>query len=414
MFLGWVCVLALTSFAYQDSNGDPTRAASLNERAIELLEAGDIEGALPLLREATALWPANRTVRNNLAYAIFQSGKAALDGDAFEEARAAFLEARGLDPSEPLYAFFVGYTHYRESRYDLARQELSSTIERFPDDPKTARAHEFLGDVDYREGELPATIEHWERALTLESDNEPLRARLAKAKRELEVEGEFFLDSSVHFDIRYEGISEQYEHRDEILELLENAHLSIGRELDHFPEARTQVILYTQSDFAQVTNSHGWVGGLFDGKIRLPVKNFRRERSRIQSTLRHEYVHVVVQSLTDRCPVWLNEGLAQLAEGGSVTSAHAHLREVVGRGAALPTPSDIPRSFTGIADANRVRLLYAWSESFTEFLKRSYGQGALAQVLHRLRERPFETAVYDVYQRSVDELFQDWVGQLEH
>lgn len=417
MFLGWMCVWAVTSFTYRDAAADPERAARLNERALALLGEPDrseaqLEEAVGLLREAHANWPDNATITKNLAYAIFQIGRAALDGGELTRAREHFHEAMVLDDGEPLYPFFIGYARYQENRFDLARARFQETIQRFPEDEKTGRAYEFLGDLDYREGEIARAIESWEHSLRLAPDNDPLRARLEKARKELEVEADFYLDSSVNFDIRYEGISEQYEYREEILKLLEDAYVSIGRELDHYPEARTQVILYTQTDFEHVTSAHGWVGGLFDGKIRLPIKNFQRERLRIRNTLRHEFVHVVVSSITNRCPIWLNEGLAQLVDGSDLGAANRLLAGVVRNGGSLPSPSEIPSSFTGISDRDRVKQLYAWSLSFTSYLKSSYGSGSLAKALNNLASLPASSAFFEVYQRTLDELYRDWVTQL--
>ena len=61
-----------------------------------------------------------------------------------------------------------------------------------------------------------------------------------------------------------------------------------------------------------MTGAEEWVGGLYDGAIRVPVRNFTASEGEIRKKLFHEYTHVAVRSVTNRCPTWLNEGLGSL------------------------------------------------------------------------------------------------------
>jgi len=73
------------------------------------------------------------------------------------------------------------------------------------------------------------------------------------------------------------------------------------------------VVLHkTTSDFISVTGQPWWVAGVTHGnKIELQPLEALRKRRILASTLRHEYVHAVIESVgQDRTPRWLAEGLA--------------------------------------------------------------------------------------------------------
>ena len=121
-------------------------------------------------------------------------------------------------------------------------------------------------------------------------------------------------ETSSRFTISYDTSSES-RLADEILDVLESAYNRVGADFEHYPETRTPVILYTRQQYRETATAPDWSGGVYDGKIRLPVGGVKKINPRIRGILFHEYTHVVVRELTrGNCPTWLNEGLAVLEE----------------------------------------------------------------------------------------------------
>jgi hypothetical protein len=109
------------------------------------------------------------------------------------------------------------------------------------------------------------------------------------------------------------------------------------------------VVLYEHGQFSDVTRSHAWVNGLFDGRIRLPLGASRPPRAELERLLTHEYAHAVIhRQARGRAPRWLQEGLAQVLEGRTSDPALAASAGLTLTGLeALVTDPDPRRAHAG-------------------------------------------------------------------
>jgi hypothetical protein len=71
------------------------------------------------------------------------------------------------------------------------------------------------------------------------------------------------------------------------------------------------VILYDEKAFFDITRVPAWVGGLYDGKIRIPIKGVEGQEALLKRVLFHEYTHALIRDITSSCPLWVHEGLAE-------------------------------------------------------------------------------------------------------
>jgi len=98
----------------------------------------------------------------------------------------------------------------------------------------------------------------------------------------------------------------------DLLDVLNQAYVEVGMNLNSYPPGQIPVLIYTRRDFSRITASPGWAAGLYDGKIRIPLGGVNRVSAPLRAILFHEYTHVVVRTLSgNRCPTWLNEGMAE-------------------------------------------------------------------------------------------------------
>lgn len=75
--------------------------------------------------------------------------------------------------------------------------------------------------------------------------------------------------------------------------------------------------LLSPRDFHKETGAPSWTSAMYyKGQIFAPVNMRNLNVSELQHSLKHEYVHAFVASMSkNKCPAWFDEGLAQLIEG---------------------------------------------------------------------------------------------------
>src|SRR6266568_4122691 len=308
----------------------------LNDYALELQGRGEFDKALEQLQKAYSMFPYNETLKRNLAEAYTYSGQARMGRNDFEGAAASFDHARELFPETPRYYILRGIALYYGQFYDAAQNELERARGIGGDNPDLLY---YLGRVYYDTGNLTAALESWDKALAINPEHRGVREMAEKARREQAVEARMDKGYSSRFVISYDAEVKSHLAND-ILDSLEDAYNRVGSDLSQFPTARIPVILYTKKDYRAVTAGPDWSGGLYDGKIRLPVGGADELSQLMKGVLFHEYTHVVVHDLTHgNCPTWLNEGLAELEGRKLFNHPMAELGQVARQGTFVPFAS---------------------------------------------------------------------------
>ena len=367
-------VLALSLIAGSAGAGDPN---SYSGQAKDLMGSGEYYKALDELKSGFSLFPYNETLRHDLAGAYLQIAQRDLKLSRFAEAADFFGQARELYPGEQRFTLLRGIALYLGKNYDSAQAELAQAGE-------GAEPLLYLGKISYDTGDLPAALATWRRALELEPENATLKELISKAERELPVESKMDKGYSSMFDVSYDaelppGLAA------EVLDALESAYNSVGDDLGLFPTTRIPVLLYTKSDYSSVTVGPDWSGGLYDGKIRLPVGGVTRITSQMRSILFHEFTHVLIAELTrGNIPTWLNEGLAQIEERKEFSHPSAVLARAA-KGGQLLSQETLSGSFIAM-DRAQAGIAYQQSYSITNFMVTRYGWYAMKGILKGLGE----------------------------
>ena len=368
--------------------------------------------SLEQLRQSYAANPYHPVIKKNLATAVMMHGIGLLKQKRYEEAAAQFEYAEELFPDDPQAAFLRGNAAYQLKQYNLARTELEKARNLGGD---SADVLFFLGKVFYDTEDVRGAVELWELALQKDPENKTLQELLAKAKRELSVDAGMGKGQSSRFILSYDsGIKSDA--ADKVLDVLEDAYNRVGRDFGTYPESRVPVILYTGKDYREITGSPGWSGGQYDGKIRLPVGGMTEVTPVVRSVLFHEYTHVVVRELTrGNCPVWLNEGLAEIEGRKEFDPPLAALNKASAGGTLLPF-SSLTGSFVSL-QGKSVDLAYQQSYSLVRYMISAYGWHTMKELLTTLGEgRSFEAAAARAYQgvgRTFEEIFAEWRDQVK-
>lgn len=242
-------------------------------------------------------------------------------GDAGAAARV-FGEALRTHPDEPLLLMGAGVAAHMQGRADAARTALMRALAL---DARLTTASVILGELAHVDGDLIQAIAIYEKALTFAPNDAHLASRLQAWRADLEASRGFTERRVDRFRVMFQG------HADRPLatratDVLEAAFWRIGRALGSYPSEPVGVTLYTEQQFQDVTLAPAWVGGLYDGRIRVPTAGASQNLPLFDRVLVHELTHALLVRIAPRgIPTWLHEGLAQYFEGDDAVAARRRL-----------------------------------------------------------------------------------------
>ena len=137
--------------------------------------------------------------------------------------------------------------------------------------------------------------------------------------------------------------------------------------------------------------------------MRIPLGEISSITPQLESVLRHELTHSFVYAAVPHCPVWLNEGLAQLEEPKSLDALTASLGSQATSTEFVPL-SRLEGSFQDMTSEQAQRA-YFESLAAVEYIRSAYGMDGLRRLLVHLAggEQP-EAALHVVTGGWYDDL----------
>lgn len=307
----------------------------------------------------------------------------------FSQALKLYLS---ISKPEQSVMIVIGQCYYYLKDYDNAYFYLEKVLEQ---DRGNFISLKFLAFTAYRTDRLDIGLDYAQEALEIRNDPE-LKNLLGIIKREKQV-------MKGYSDIRnpnFRVVFSKTEHGDIkklILDLLADAYRTIGRDMNYYPPRSVSVILYNEKGFFDITRAPGWVGGLYDGKIRIPIRGITGQEEMLRRILFHEYTHAFIHSITSRCPRWINEGLAEYYSSNNRTTI----------GQVIPL-SYLENVFPS-SNAKLIATSYQESFSAVSYLIEKYGSYRLRELLEAFAKgKNIRTAFEAVYFIDYEQFLKTW------
>lgn len=363
----------------QGERREPETGAEWNENGVAALREGRHDEAIAAFQRARELLPGDPTVAVNLARAYAFRGRARLDAGRVLEALADFQSGAEADRDGGALETLVAETEVRLGRRESAQGRLDAVLRDFPGH---LPARQLAAELAALEGDLGRAIHLLEAA----ADPPPeVSRRLEQLREERRAFEGFLTDSSAHFDYRYDPARQEIvESVPLLIEDLEDAYQLVAVKLGLAPADRVLVLVLDRERYRG--GAPAWSSGLYDGRIRLAVGDYRREREALRATLRHEYAHAALHRIGPPLPTWLHEGLSQWVEGRSVVAARRALKQ----GAALPDWASLDGNWTAWTDRARVQLAYDYALSLCAYLGEAYGAAVYRLLFDNVRSLGFD------------------------
>ncbi len=295
----------------------------------------------------------------------------------------------------------AAYLHLRKSEYTAAADLLERARRDHSDSAEVAK---LSGWAYYGLNRVGDAVTQWKHAMEIKPDEDTRRA-LEKAERDAREESEYREGETVHFRLKYNGTAAPELARD-VLKTLESEYDEISTALNYVPPEPIGVILYTNQAFMDITQAPNWSGALNDGRIRVPVEGLSSMNAELARVLKHELTHSFVgQKTGGRCPVWLQEGLAQFMEGKRSRTNAATLIRAQEQHMELSL-SSYETSWLNLPKDDALKA-YAWSLAVVETIVTVNGMDDMGRILdHLAAGSSAEDALHAVLRENYSDVLQ--------
>jgi tetratricopeptide (TPR) repeat protein len=263
-----------------------------------------------------------------------------------------------------------------------------------------------LGEEYFRLQRLEEAAMAWGEAARLSGQDPATLARLSRVRDELAVSRGQRSLSTEHFELFADPDVAETALR-AAADGLETAYGGMTSALRTPLAGRQVVVLYSGRAYFSLVSVPDWVGGVYDGKIRVSVEPGSGDASASSAVLTHELAHAVLrQAAGERAPGWLHEGYAQWSSGRRLP-----LRELPAAlaGGEASSAAALESSLHGPLDRRAARSVYAQTLSLLEHLVDRRGEAALLCVIAKLGAgASIEEALVEETGWSLEEFFASW------
>jgi hypothetical protein len=234
-----------------------------------------------------------------------------------------------------------------------------------------------------------------------------------------EVRGEHFL---VEFTAEQERASAR-----QILDRAELYYSKITSDIGHSRhqqswawDRRVRIVLYPdQFSYNRFTGQPQWskayasrYSKFFSSRV---IVSWLGQLGFLEEALPHEIAHLVLWDFlgfSSKVPLWLEEGIAQLAESDKREIVQQAIKQVEASGQIIPLAILAGMDIVNEKDTAKVSLFYAQSLSLVLFMLEKHGRDAFRRLLRELRDgKDFEQALQTAYPLvfpSVNDLEKRW------
>jgi tetratricopeptide (TPR) repeat protein len=267
-----------------------------------------------------------------------------------------------------------------------------------------------LGEIYYAGNELQKAIENWEIAQH-QSPRDAILSKITKAKKELKLDDKLSDKISCNFVLKYDQ-DDAYT-SELVLHSLVNAYNTLAYDFGWYENSEFTVILYSNEDFTDILNVPSWAAAIYDGKIRIPFQYASLNIDELESIIRHELTHALIHRMAgNNVPAWLHEGIAQYKDGVDDTAVKEVLRQAVASNSLIPI-SKLKRGFVNFKDNTKVKIAYAESLGFIEYLIDNYGFYTILDILNNFNNYlSLDKLFTSLYHLSLNQLENGWIEQL--
>jgi tetratricopeptide (TPR) repeat protein len=300
---------------------------------------------------------------------------------------------------------------FEKNEFDLAREALNESLSL---EPRNALALELLGEIENLQQDFKKAENYYKQSY-LVSPSTRLRQKIEKIQKENSVEKDLDTYDEEHFIIKYRKGEQGYEGY-WLKNLLRDSYRQISQDFGAYFNHKTTVLFYAGSEFRDVTGQSLWVGGLYDGKIRLPSYHQGFRELDLRAAAVHEMTHAFVASLSGaRAPAWLHEGLAEYEQNKIQPVDTTFFAEAVRTKTLMPMSRLLSENLKmDKMDPREIALFYQEVFVLVNYMVNRFQMYRMKEILLKFKEgKPAEQAIEEVLGIAASQLESEWLATIQ-
>jgi tetratricopeptide (TPR) repeat protein len=248
------------------------------------------------------------------------------------------------------------------------------------------------GIAAWRADDSRQALEYWRASLDI-APNAEVEKLYHQAEREAKGDQSNERLYGLRVLLRYESPAVPTETARQMTAVLDQEFARISHTLGCSAEERVIAIVQSLEAYRKSTDTAEWNGGLFDGRIHVPIFDPKVPDRGMLRALSHETVHACLTML-GHWPAWLHEGIAQKLSGDSLGAAQMKKIADLARLGKLPRLSNLKQDWSRM-DADHAAEAYALSLAAVELFWQESGEDGVRSLLRNPDKLPQVTADLD-------------------
>ncbi len=300
---------------------------------------------------------------------------------------------------------------FEKSEFELARDALHESLSL---EPRNALALELLGEIENLQQNFKGAENYYKQSY-LVNPSPRVRQKIEQLQKENSVEKNLDTDDEEHFIIKYRKGEQGYEGY-WLKNLLREAYRQISQDFGSYFNHKTAVLFYSGNEFHDVTGQSLWIGGLYDGKIRLPAYHQGFRELDLRAAAVHEMTHAFVAFLSGmRAPAWIHEGLAEYEQNKVQPVDTAVFAEAVRTKALMPMSRLLSENLQiDKMDPLEVALFYQEVFALVSYMVERFQMYRMKEILLKFKEgKPAEQAIEEELGISTSQLENEWLATIK-
>lgn len=368
-----------------------------------------------LIYETADLVPGNPVVETYWGDMLYYSGN-------YEKALSHFENALYQTPDNIKLVAKCGLAAQQLMQYEKALAHFEKALKSNPDSFFLLFS---AGRCNYELKYFEEAIEFWEKAAKIAKNEREQRAvedAIKAAKEMLASTDGSTRDENQRFVIHFAGNS-QDDLGDVAFDTLDEIFFQVTDSLQFNPDVKINVVFFLTEEYYKLNKE--WSAGAAQGiQIMIPLKSGYKSQEYIKGLLAHEFTHTIIHLKTNnRCPLWLNEGLAQYQEFTAAYGSPDEMRydyqsiyqnEFIDKQSFIRL-NEVPAHMGG---GSRLNISKAYIASYlaVRCMADFYGESSFEQVLSALGQgKSVDEAMTEATGKTMSEFqseFEDWLRNL--